>query len=716
MKQFFLLAIFFSSLLLQADPPQLTWRIANPRIITVTQQRLEFEVQVKANQSGTYYSSGQFMLYFNNDAISYSSDLHWTVIASGISAQTNPETGNDYVIARVRSGAYPNVKVLIGLSPTDEAVINEDPTAGYLAEITTEWQTYVKIQCRITDLNAAAGIYFDESGTNGQNFYLESIGNEVGYYNPSLYEPLTLTQANLGRLYSNSFGWSQYGGATDNVPFLDWTTSVNTSAWEGNPLIDGTDYQIQDLRIHNGANLSIQPDASLTVNGTLSNETGVEGLKLLSSITGTGSLIHTTDNVNATTQRYLTGNSDLLQQAYHLVSVPITTGAISGLFMDSYLYKFDSPTQSWVSLGTSTTTPLSTDQGYMAYYPGEHITYEFPGILYNGIVPLAVSYHSANGLTGFNLVPNPYPSTIDWDSPTGWTKTNINDAIWIWNPVFKNYSTYGSFVGTNGATQYIPIGQSFFVKANATGPALVVNNASRLHTDQAFYKNTQDEENLLRIKAFANQYQDELVIRLLENSSENYDPIDDRDKMFGADNSPQLYSKSADSYDLTLNTYPLATNSFTIPVSFKLDKNASVTLQFENTASLPDIYGVFLEDMQSDELIDVHINSGYNFENDSLNSADRFLLHFLNITSVNKDNEPSHQIWSYGDNIYYRIPNCLGEKMNLVITDMLGRKIIDQQVTIMPINNFKLNNYIGIAIVNIYSQTESVKGKVQIIK
>jgi hypothetical protein len=274
-KRLFILIMFFSTLLLHADPPQLTWRIANPRIIKVTQQRLEFEVQVKADQNGTYYSSGQFLLYFNNDAISYSSDLHWTVIPSGISAQTHANIGNKYIISRVRSGAYPNVKVLVGLSPTDEAVIDEDPAAGYLTEITTGWQTYVKIQCNIADFSALAGIYFYREGTNGQNFYLSSPGNEAGYNNPSLYQTLDLSQAYLGRLYSTMYGWTQYGGATDNVPYLDWTTAVNTSAWEGTPNIDGSDYQMDALRIHEGVILTIQSGASLTVGNPEADPQGI---------------------------------------------------------------------------------------------------------------------------------------------------------------------------------------------------------------------------------------------------------------------------------------------------------------------------------------------------------------------------------------------------------------------------------------------------------
>ena len=265
MKRILLLVFLFSTLFVQADPPQISWRIANPRIIKVTEQCLEFEVQVKADQNGTYYSSGQFMMHFNNDAISYSSDSHWTLIASGISAQTHPDIGNKYIVSRVSSGEYPNIKVLVGLSPTDEAVIDEDPATGYLAEITTHWQTYVKIQCHITDFSAIAGIHFYEDGTNGQNFYLASQGNEVGYNNTSLYQTLDLSQSYLGRLYSTLYGWTQYGGDMDNIPYLDWTIGVNTSVWEGESNIDGSDYKMEALRLHEGAILILQSRASLIV-------------------------------------------------------------------------------------------------------------------------------------------------------------------------------------------------------------------------------------------------------------------------------------------------------------------------------------------------------------------------------------------------------------------------------------------------------------------
>lgn len=715
MKTFLFVLLMITGLAMKADPPQLIWRMTNPRIIKSTQQRFEFDIEVKANQNGSYYSSGQCMVYFNNDAISYSSDLHWTVIPAGISAQTHPDIGNKYVITRVRSGSYPGVKLLIALSPTDEAVLDELPNAGYLAEITTEWQTYVKVQCRINDQSADAGITFYEEGTNGQNFYLSVPGTETAYQNPGLFDALNLSQASLGRIYCTTHGWSQYGGTTDNVQYLDWTTTARTSVWEGNATIDGTNCNTTDLHIHYGAGVQLSDQTNLTITGMVLNESGNAGMLLQSSVSGTASLLHVTNNVNATIQRYISGNSNLTEMAYHGVSVPLMFSATSGLFLNAYLYRFDSPTQSWQSMGTATDTPLNTHEGFLIYYPYSDTVYEFAGMLYNEMVSLDVAYNSSNGLTGLNLVPNPYPSAIDWNSPDGWLKFNVNDAFWVWNPQFKNYSSYGSDVGTNDATQYIPSGQSFFVKANATDPVLQVNNAARLHHDQSFYKRS-DGINLLRVKAMANNYQDEMIIRFSENGSDNYEGDEDIDKLFGGDDSPQLYSVLAEDTQLSVNTLSYPDSPVTIPVSFELGLDTEVILNFENVISLSEFSAVLFEDLLTNTIIDLRMTPQYQFNHITSNQAERFLFHFQHITSADEIQSLTYQIWNKKDKVYFSVPEMPGEKLKIMICDLTGRIVLEKVTTVASINSVTVTSFNGPAFVTLQSEKRKYFGKVLIIR
>src|SRR5690606_3942570 len=47
---------------------------------------------------------------------------------------------------------------------------------------------------------------------------------------------------------------------------------------------------------------------------------------------------------------------------------------------------------------------------------------------------------------GFNLVSNPFPGTIDWLS-SGWTKSRVVDAVYVWNTCTESYSSFSGGVG-----------------------------------------------------------------------------------------------------------------------------------------------------------------------------------------------------------------------------------------------------------------------------
>ncbi|MEI7981401.1 MAG: LamG domain-containing protein, partial [Bacteroidota bacterium] len=181
------------------------------------------------------------------------------------------------------------------------------------------------------------------------------LGNEA-----SLNDPLSVN----GFLLSSSSSFA-----------LNNSFSVSgTAIFENNYTLTGG-YNLNyagSLVIGSSKTLIIPYDGQLTVNSTLENN---GSLTIESNSAGTGSLIHSTDNVNATIQRYITGSTSLSAMTYHLVSVPLTQASspTSNLFLGSYLYYFDETQNSadngWVNMGTSTTNPLTVTRGYMIYYP-----------------------------------------------------------------------------------------------------------------------------------------------------------------------------------------------------------------------------------------------------------------------------------------------------------------------------------------------------------
>jgi hypothetical protein len=85
-----------------------------------------------------------------------------------------------------------------------------------------------------------------------------------------------------------------------------------------------------------------------------------------------------------------------------------------------------------------------------------------------------VSY-SDTGDVGWNLIGNPYDDAIDWDAPTGWNRTNIDDGIYVWDPNFAGgpqYRVWSDGSGDTGLSGVIGRGQAFWIKANDEGAVL----------------------------------------------------------------------------------------------------------------------------------------------------------------------------------------------------------------------------------------------------
>jgi hypothetical protein len=194
------------------------------------------------------------------------------------------------------------------------------------------------------------------------------------------------------------------------------------------------------------------------------------------------------------------------------------------------VFTYNSTTQAYVGVSGATTaaTPLSNTVGYSTYdFNNGAVTASYRGPIGKGSIPVAIS--STNG--NFNLVPNPYPSTIDWDNVT---KTNVNNAMYIriGNNVFSSYvggvAANPPFVGWSGE---VATGQSFFTTSNGGGATLTFKEADK--TTNAFYfLRTKSPENYFRIQLISSKGdQDEAVIHFVKGATDQMDTEFDAPKM-----------------------------------------------------------------------------------------------------------------------------------------------------------------------------------------
>ncbi|HEX8298370.1 MAG TPA: T9SS type A sorting domain-containing protein, partial [Rubricoccaceae bacterium] len=90
---------------------------------------------------------------------------------------------------------------------------------------------------------------------------------------------------------------------------------------------------------------------------------------------------------------------------------------------------------------------------------------------------LSYTSTAAPEAAGWNLVGNPFASAIDWD--LGWTRTNIDETVYVYDPGLPGYRAWNGIAGNLPGGIVAPF-QGFWVRANAPSPALVVQAAARV--------------------------------------------------------------------------------------------------------------------------------------------------------------------------------------------------------------------------------------------
>ena len=576
----------------------------------------------------------------------------------------------------------------------------------------------------ITDFNTTLSLGYSGAGTlpaSNNNAQSDDGGTTYTYYND---QPFVV--AVNGNIIPTVITWD---GSFDN----NWNTAAN---WDLNTV--PTEYDLvaipvvasgsfspevneapatpaacNDLTINAGALLSINPGKALTVNGTLTNNEGVAGLTINSdAANGSGSLIHHTANVPAYLSTTVTGSATLTDYKYHLVSVPLTPAgnALSGLFQDCYLYDFDVANNAWNGLGTSTITALDETKGYMIYYPGASANYSFDGNMNAGAFAPTV----VNAGSGYNLVPNPYPSSIDWDAASGWTKTNIDNATWIWNSnastaygsgIVGNYAAWVNGVGTNDGSRYIAPGQAFFVKSNAASPALGMTDDVRLHHATQFLKSGESIPDLLRIGVTANDHSDEAVVRFTDEATVGLDMAFDAPKMFGLDDAPQIYTMTADNNQLSINSLPHSASTVTVPLNFELKTDKPATLTLSGMESFNPNTNIYLEDKLAGTTINLRQQHTYAFAHQQGNDAGRFLLHFSGIAGMEDPAKTSGRVWISDHTVNIAMPASAGENASVEIFSMSGQRVFSQQVKLSDLTKVPVN-LSGIFIIRITAAKE----------
>lgn len=478
-------------------------------------------------------------------------------------------------------------------------------------------------------------------------------------------------------------------GAATNVEIPQNTTIYITSDAESFAVCN-------DLTI-NGV-LIIDAGKSLTVKGKLTNNAGAAGLIIRSDAEGSGSLIENS-GIEGTFESYIPNNE------FHLISSPVSAER-SGLFLGKYLQNFDETSNSYQYI-TETDVPLIPAKGYVVWAMGNEgtgftATYS-KGKLNSGnfsLNNLSRTQEDDLSNSGWNLVGNPYPSYLSWDNVS---KNGLFDAIYTENA--GEWATYVNGVGIPaGFTGNIAPGQGFMVQVatgNSSGSAYLTNK-DRVHQTGSS-NNSGMNDNIIRLKAVGNNYEDETVVRFADDATSGFDGYYDAHKLFSrTPGRLQIYTKT--NIPLAINTLPTGSSKVALGIRAKEAGTYTIT-----NIGISGLQQVALEDTKTGIFTDLNQNS-YSFSYEPGESDMRFVLHFGTTAVAENETESNIQIYSELQTVYVNMNETI--KGDIYIFNSAGQLVAVKK---SASGNMSLKMAAsGVFIVKVVTNEKIFVGKVQI--
>ena len=545
------------------------------------------------------------------------------------------------------------------------------------------------------------------TATNWQGLVVPSPGDTIIIPSGKINYPVLDMDRTIGGLefYGGTFDLNGFEltveGDWDNQDGILKDTTIGSVKFAGTSVqaITG-DQTFHDVEVDNSAGVNITSGAD-SISGVMTLTSGTfttnNSLTIVSDESGTGSIATIQSGADITgdveVQRYI----NIGQTNWHLFSSPISgsvlsdwnddfeTSGIPGSLYPLFpytgtpwasVYEYDETVLDHLDSGfvapTAMSNVMGAGSGYMVWC-GDTITGTNPftidmaGSINKGDISMPVTYSNSgdSARDGWNLVGNPYPSTIDWDH-TDWVKTGISDAVYVYDPDLQQFAEYVSGASNNGGSQYIASSQGFWVQTVSAAPVLTAKEGVKSNVDSTFFK----QGNLpFRINVLKGSYTDQTTLRIGSGATMNFDSQYDAYKMYSTSaNVPSICTISKDAGELSINSIN-SNSGGSIPVKITAVTSGLAQLSFENLSGLSDFNCVYLEDKQSGTFVDVLTSSGYTFYLYDTTSTARFVLHlerlvadFTAVDTVdlgvnngafspsNTSVNVSQYFWDFGDN------------------------------------------------------------------
>lgn len=535
----------------------------------------------------------------------------------------------------------------------------------------TNWNDSGNWSCNNIPGNAASDVIISSSATN-----MPSLGIDVSIRDLNLSGTSTLTLnghtltvngvvSGTGKLIGSASSNLVIAGSGASSLVFDQTSSstrvLNNYTQSGNATVTLTNPLniVGNLNLTGGSSI-FASGGNLTMLSTATTSSNI------GSLTGTADI---TGNVNV--QSYLTGgalpyrgtrsmsspinDAGLASKTYAqlknsiLITGPQGGGFDTGGSLQPYavtlnLYSEPAlPATSFIPV-SNIANSATPGQGFLTFFRGdrltnltnkltapfanpEPVTLTYTGPINKGDIQVNLSYTNNSGDTrnGFNLIGNPYASTIDWSLIT--KTASVIDQTYTLIPGGGTAVYDGaSGIGTNGATKYIQPGQGFYIICTSTGQSITFTESSKgsnsparlLSTPEVTQIQSNKKHNtthvnsapdLIRLNLQDSERTDETIIAFKEGDVAE---ADSADAPYFSGSTVSLGSLSSDDKIMAINHMPDINQVSQVKLNVGSAASGNVKLNFTDLTGAGYL-DVILQDDYLNTQTDVKINPVYNF-------------------------------------------------------------------------------------------------------
>lgn len=456
-------------------------------------------------------------------------------------------------------------------------------------------------------------------------------------------------------------------------------TVANTNSTPGKVTISGGRLDIYNLLTITTGNLIVASSGTLTLKSSGTLTASVPAIPSAYAITG-----------NVTVERWFNGGA-IANRGWRLMSSPVNNSGIapatnaltfnfnslktnliitgpggSGNGFDQPSgYSANGPTVLFyntpnaqffglTSLNSTQTRPIGT--GFYFYFRGNNTSPLTKLVRTSGafgtpeanVVGLQTGTLNQQGFSvalsnlykGYNLVGNPYPSTIalpssalSSGSTTGfiWTYAPGGSSIMAQTPPFNIASGQGFFVRAVNTGATITFAESQKVATQPTGATLLMSTPKR-NTDLLSSNNLMSTTaiaatndllegniNLQLVQDSANY--DFARIRLADTYKPTYDVYEDAEDLNGSGQTVFFGAITSDKQLVAIASQPLQKQNTSVFLSVDDNTTGIYTIKKVNITGIPAAYDIWLMDHFKKDSLDLRANSAYNFNLDKSNPA-----------------------------------------------------------------------------------------------